>query len=155
MRGNFFSQERLPLRSCKIKIKLKNNASCPASTENSIDNFINYQNRLSSIFQIDKNLTVTTQTNVRSDEKCPLLDSAEIRRFFRSLIVYIPINNSMRLNDLIEENNVLFKNEGLDLTESVKLIYEIILSELTQLKFLYMKNGSHYQLSFFIISYFS
>lgn len=128
MRGNFFSQERLPLRSCKIKVKLKNSCSSLSGSVENLDSFIDYKNNLNGFCEIERNLTLTTQNNVKGDDSQPL-EADEIRKFFKDLIVYIPITNAMRLNDVIEENSDMFQSDDGIMVDCIKLIYEIILSK--------------------------
>lgn len=128
MRGNFFSQERLPLRSCKIKVKLKNSCSSLSGSVENLDSFIDYKNNLNGFCEIERNLTLTTQNNVKGDDSQPL-EADEIRKFFKDLIVYIPITNTMRLNDVIEENSEMFQSDDGIMVDCIKLIYEIILSK--------------------------
>jgi hypothetical protein len=65
IRGNFFSQERLPLKSCKIKLGI----------------------------------------NEQTKENPTKLPAAEVNKFFRSLLVYIP-NEILTIDDLIKTNNL-------------------------------------------------
>lgn len=127
MRGNFFSQERLPLRSCKIKVKLKNSRSALSGSVEDLDSLIDYKNSLSGFCEVERNLTLTTQNNVKGDDSQPL-EASEIRKFFKNLIVYIPITNTLRLNDVIEENSDLFQRDD-GMADCIKLIYEVILSK--------------------------
>lgn len=123
MRGNFFSQERLPLRSCKIKMKLKK--SNQTNSVQSADNFLTHKNDLTNIKQVDKNLTITTQNTVANDSE--LITDTAVREFFKRLLVYIPNNSTSRLNDLIILNESVIRNEAIDYTESIRLIYELIM----------------------------
>jgi hypothetical protein len=132
IRGNFFSQERLPLRSCKIKMKLT--PSCdnlPVEIEEN-DNFLSYSNVLKVFKPIDRNTTITFQATVsHADTDDDTLTDQEVREFYKSLLVYIPLNTStdvIRLDDLIKlsqdsQENIL-SNELL--VDSLRLIHEIV-----------------------------
>jgi hypothetical protein len=116
-KGNFFSQERLPLKSCKIKIQLNADLTSLANQQELVgsvqldqedlnDLILAKTTKISSLVQIDKNTTQTTQlveTNP-NDLDTTLLKNAEIRKFFKSLLHYIPIRNLTRLDEVIKSN---------------------------------------------------
>ncbi len=128
MRGNFFSQERLPLRSCKIKMKLKKQPHRQQKkAEKETGSFLTCVNDLSSVRSIDRNTTLTVQsTKLNVGEE---LTDSEIRLFFKSLLVYVPISNVMRLNDLLKANECELREGAEDLSGSLKLIHELILGK--------------------------
>ncbi len=134
IRGNFFSQERLPLRSCKIKMKLTQSQQ-PSKSTNEIeidDKFLSHFNILKEFKPIDRNTTVTYQTSTTNNIDDDILTDQEVRSFFKSLLVYIPLDTStdvIRLDDLIklsQESEEGFLNEKL-LVDSLRLIHEIIM----------------------------
>jgi hypothetical protein len=126
MRGNFFSQERLPLRSCKIKMKLKKSSSSNSSVgqlESNPELFLSHINNLLSCKHIDKNTSITTQNvKINSYEH---LSKSEIRQFFKSLMIYIPNNNTIRLDDLVHSNDLLQSNA--QDVQHLRLIYELVI----------------------------
>ena len=126
IRGNFFSQERLPLRSCKIKMKLKRKNPpllVGDQQDSGGDDFLTHINNLSGFESVDKNLVLTTQ-NIKVNES-QHLSKAEIRQFFKSLLSYIPIANAVRLDDLIKLNeDWLMANNKSD---SLRCVYGLVL----------------------------
>ena len=118
IRGNFFSQERLPLKSCKIKIKLTNDPT-PNFSSTSLDQddmndlIMTNINKVINFTHIDRNTTKTTQSIDNSDGLNLILTNEEIKKFFKSLLNYIPLNNVIRLEDLIKKNetNLIQLNE--------------------------------------------
>lgn len=124
MRGNFFSQERLPLRSCKIKMKLKRRQN---STE-SANSFLTSVNSLTSFQSLDRNTTLTVQNSRLNDGEH--LSDAAIRKFFKKLLVYVPINSAIRINELIQSNEALLVHDKEDHKESLRIIFELILGKL-------------------------
>ena len=118
MRGNFFSQERLPLRSCKIRIKLSNEdiQQGPSEEEKALqeqeeeededgDLFLAYSTEVSACVTIDRNTTETRQVTRKCESRVPP-SHADIRSFFRSLVAYIPsaCDETPRLDELIKSN---------------------------------------------------
>lgn len=89
------------------------------------DNFLKHTNALTNIKPVDRNLTIITQNTV--DNESEVNTDAEIRDFFKKLLVYIPNSSTGRLNDLIISNESVIKNDMVDYTESIRLIHEIIL----------------------------
>jgi len=84
-------------------------------------------NDLSSVRSIDRNTTLTVQsTKLNVGEE---LTDSEIRLFFKSLLVYVPISNVMRLNDLLKANECELREGAEDLSGSLKLIHELILGK--------------------------
>ena len=124
IRGNFFSQERLPLRSCKIKMKLKRkNPPQVGDQPDNGDDFLTHINNLSGFESVGKNLVLTTQ-NVKVNDS-QHLSKTEIRQFFKSLLSYIPISNTVRLDDLIKLNEdwLLENNKSV----SLRCVYGLVL----------------------------
>lgn len=130
IRGNFFSQERLPLRSCKIKMKLT--SSSEQNDLDDTDKFLSSINVLDEFKSTDRNTAITYQIANLSNENEEVLTEQEARAFFKSLFVYLPLNTStdvIRLDDLIklsqESEEGLLNNKIL--TDSLKILHELIL----------------------------
>ncbi|CAF0999107.1 unnamed protein product [Brachionus calyciflorus] len=131
IRGNFFSQERLPLRSCKIKMKI---------TSSNIKNFENPDDFLINVHEIiktdycDSNKTTSFQSSSIKDQYKDelIINENEIKLFFKSLLDYIPLNNILRLDDLIKKYELeLSKLEAdyqINTFESIRYIYETVLN---------------------------
>lgn len=127
LRGNFFSQERLPLKSCKIKMKITN------SKFNIIDEFLMNTHEIMKIEYIESNKTQTMLSSYQDANKNDqILTDRDIKDFFKTLLDYIPLKNNLHLEDLVKENELFFseiaKYFELDINESVQQIYEIILN---------------------------
>ena len=127
IRGNFFSQERLPLRSCKIKMKL----SGSNATAEAYDSFLTNKVEINEPNYVDVNTTNLVQS-LKTNNFDLLLTDAEIKAFFKSLLSYIPISlsNVVRLEDLIKENETyltdLSKKFGLDAVEYFRFVHKTI-----------------------------
>jgi hypothetical protein len=127
IRGNFFSQERLPLRSCKIKLKL----TCQKElVDKDKDEFLVCTNEITKLDHIDSNTTISIQDAVNNED---MLSTGQIKAFFKSLLDYIPINSVTRLDDLIKSSendlcqlNTEFDSE-LNVIGLIRFIHESIL----------------------------
>jgi hypothetical protein len=115
IRCNFFSQERLPLKSCKIRIKLDNELK-----QNDLE-FLSQSNRLVSVNKIDRNTVITSFKNDNLNQK-NIPNDQQIRDFFKSLLVYIPSSVTNRLEEVVKANDV--KDELL-----IRKIHNSILDE--------------------------
>jgi len=103
-------------------MKLRKQSDCKKNDPRS---FLTFVNELSSAKSIDRNTTLTVQSSkLNTDEEVTV---AEIRQFFKSLLVYLPISNVMRLNDLIKANETDLKSATEDLSGCLKIIYELII----------------------------
>ncbi|RNA44784.1 General transcription factor 3C polypeptide [Brachionus plicatilis] len=130
LRGNFFSQERLPLRSCKIKMKITSNIS---KDEGPSDQFLMNIHEIIKSEYPEPNKTITLQSSWQDHATNDhVLTETEIKEFFKALLDYIPLNSTVRLEDLIKENELVLRDIGqhcgLDVSEIVRLIFEIILA---------------------------
>lgn len=112
-RGNFFSQERLPLRSCKIKMKMMH-------PELNTDNFLAYTNQATRFDVVDKDRTVIVQQS-RPDPSSEVC-TVNANSFFKSLLQYVPINTVIRLDDLILRHELDEPSK-----QTIKLIHQVIL----------------------------
>jgi hypothetical protein len=132
IRGNFFSQERLPLRSCKIKIKLTND-STPVLTDKSLDQddindlIMTSTNKIISSTNVDRNTTKTIQSIDNKDGLNLVLTNEEIKQFFKSLLNYIPINNVIRLEDLIKKNEIILNELNEESGNYLRFIHQSII----------------------------
>ena len=139
-RGNFFSQERLPLRSCSIKMKLsdaldlaepvpkvpKLSTEPEMSLKEELESHLINRVEFSQLNCLERNISEFVSTN-RLDRTRVIPSDKEIRDFFKSLITYIPLNETTRLGDLIKRNE---SNSCLDSPAKARLlnrIHELIL----------------------------
>lgn len=131
LRGNFFSQERLPLKSCKIKMKITSKILLN-SEFSAMEELILNTNEIMKTEYIESKKTVTMLSSFQdADKNDQILSDRDIKDFFKTLLDYIPLKNNIRLEDLVKENESFFselaKYFELDINEIVPQIYEIIL----------------------------
>ena len=117
IRGNFFSQERLQLRSCRIKMKL-----IPSDIKNTsnMDKFLSQANLVQEFKSIDRNTTSIVQVS-NNDPNHVIIDDIEIKSFFNSILSYIPINYVKRVEDLAKENESWLNQDDLVVLNQIVL----------------------------------
>lgn len=94
------------------------------------DKFLSYVNILKEFKTVDRNTAITFQSTNSKNTQMDILTDQETKSFFKSLLVYIPLNTSsdvIRLDDLIKssQDSEDFLNNKI-LTDSLRLIHKLI-----------------------------
>ena len=120
----------MPLRSCKIKMKIQS-LSSPSSDSASVyvpeDSFLVNSNEIVRFESLDKNRTLTVQTVVSAamDSNDIILEQSEIKSFFKSLLSYVPIGGVARVEDLAKANESCIGDSST--VQCLKLVHQVIL----------------------------